>query len=277
MVSTQVKPSVHSLESNMKIIVACACSFLFAANSFAGKFINLEYSVDSMHRTAALYLPDDYDRSKHWPLVIYLHGGGRGGDNNGEAIVWAKKTQIASVIARDSTKVPAFVLIPRCPKGKVWAPVSPDVLMSPWRTQRGAGEQIPDAADHITKAIDTVISQFSVDESKVSLTGFSMGGEGSIRYGALNVSRFAAIAPIAGSAIAIQADAPALASTNIWMFQGETDHISTAALGRKMSTWIKEAGGNIQYTEFKGIGHTIQKKAFETNDFIEWLISQESK
>ncbi len=259
----------------MKPIMAFACLLLFVAKSSAGEFLNLKYSVDGMDRTAGLYLPDGYDGSKQWPLVIYLHGGGRGGNNNGEAIAWAKKTQIASVIFRNSKKVPAIVLIPRCPKGKVWAPVSPDVLMSAWRTQRGAGEQIPDAADHITEAIDTVISQFSVDENKVSLTGFSMGGEGSIRYGALNVSRFAAIAPIAGSAIAIQADAPALASTNIWMFQGEKDGISTAALGRKMSAWIKEAGGNIQYTEFKGIGHSIQEKAFDTNNFIEWLISQE--
>ena len=241
----------------MKLILAFAHSFLFAVNSFAGEFINLEYSVNGANRTAALYLPDDYNRSKQWPLVVYLHGGGRGGNNKGEAIAWAKKTQIASVIISNSKKVPAIVLIPRCPKGKVWAPVSPDVLMSAWRTQRGAGEQIPDAADHITEAIDTVISQFSVDENKVSLTGFSMGGEGSIRYGALNVSRFAAIAPIAGSAIAIQADAPALASTNIWMFQGEKDGISTAALGRKMSAWIKEAGGHIQYTEFEGIGHSL--------------------
>ena len=261
----------------MKLILAFAHSFLFAVNSFAGEFINLEYSVNGANRTAALYLPDDYNRSKQWPLVVYLHGGGRGGNNKGEAIAWAKKTQIASVIISNSKKVPAIVLIPRCPKGKVWAPVSPDVLMSAWRTQRGAGEQIPDAADHITEAIDTVISQFSVDENKVSLTGFSMGGEGSIRYGALNVSRFAAIAPIAGSAIAIQADAPALASTNIWMFQGEKDGISTAALGRKMSAWIKEAGGHIQYTEFEGIGHSIQKKAFDTNNFIAWLISQERK
>ncbi len=261
----------------MKLILAFAHSFLFAVNSFAGEFINLEYSVNGATRTAALYLPDDYNRSKQWPLVIYLHGGGQRGDNMGDAVGWVRNLQIAKVISKETTKLPALVLIPRCPKGKVWASVSPDVLMSAWRTQMGAGEQIPDAADHITEAIDTVISQFSVDENKVSLTGFSMGGEGSIRYGALNVSRFAAIAPIAGSAIAIQADAPALASTNIWMFQGEKDGISTAALGRKMSAWIKEAGGNIQYTEFKGIGHSIQEKAFETNNFIEWLISQERK
>ena len=261
----------------MKLILAFAHSFLFVANSFAGEFINLEYSVDGANRTAGLYLPNDYNRSKQWPLVIYLHGDGQGGDNMGQAVGWAKNLQIAKVISKETTKLPALVLIPRCPKGKVWAPVSPNVLMSRWRKQRGAGDQIPDAADHITKAIETVINEFSVDENKVSLTGFSMGGEGSIRYGALNASRFAAIAPIAGSAIAIKSDALALASTKLWMFQGETDGISTTVLGRKMSTWIKEAGGDIRYTEFRGVGHNIQGQALEKTGFIQWLISQERK
>ena len=261
----------------MKFILPTACSFLFSVYSFAGQFIDLGYSVDGTNRTAALYLPDDYNRSKKWPLVIYLHGGGQGGDNMGDAVGWARNLQIAKVISKETINLPALVLIPRCPKEKVWAPVSPNVLMSRWRKQRGAGDQIPDAADHITKAINTVINEFTVDENKVSLTGFSMGGEGSIRYGALNASRFAAIAPIAGSAIAIKSDALALASTKLWMFQGETDRISTTVLGRKMSTWIKEAGGDIRYTEFRGVGHNIQRQALGTNGFIQWLISQERK
>ena len=259
----------------MTFVMAFACSLLFVASSFAGEFVNLNYSIDGMERTAGLYLPDGYDKSTKWSLIIYLHAGGNGGDNNGDAIPWTMKQPIAKIIAQDSKKVPALVLIPRCPKGKVWAPVGPDVLMSAWRQKKFEGKQSPDAASHITKAIDTVISQYSVNEKKISLTGFSMGGEGSIRYGALNAKRFAAIAPMAGSAIAIKSDVPALASTNVWMFQGENDGLSTAELGRKMSGWIKEAGGNIQYTEFKGVGHGIPGKVLAHPGMIEWLMNQE--
>ena len=257
--------------------MALACSLLFTANLIAGEFVNLKYSIDGSERTAGLYLPDGYDKSKQWPLIIYLHGGGNGGDNNGDAIAWAKKQPLGKVTLQDSKKVPALVLIPRCPKGKIWAPVGPDVLMSTWRQKKFDGKQNPDAASHITKAIDTVISRYSVNEKKISLTGFSMGGEGSIRYGALNANRFAAIAPMAGSAIAIKADVAALATTNVWMFQGEKDGLSTAELARIMSSWIKLAGGNIQYTEFEGVGHGIPSKVLAHPGMLEWLINQERK
>ena len=47
-------------------------------------FVNLDYKVDGQKRTAALFVPEKYDASKSWPLVIFLHGGGSGGDNNGK-------------------------------------------------------------------------------------------------------------------------------------------------------------------------------------------------
>ena len=243
----------------------------------AGELKNVSYSVDGVERTAGLYIPDNYDKSQKWPLVIFLHGGGNGGDNKGNATSWASRQPIIKEIMNAPEKFPALVLIPRCPKDKIWAPVGPEVLMSKWRKNKFGDVQKADAANHITKAIDTVISQYSVNEKKISLTGFSMGGEGSIRYGALNAKRFAAIAPLAGSAIAIRADVKALASTNIWMFQGEKDGLSTAELARKMSAWLKEAGGNIKYTEFEGVGHGIPGKAYSYPGMLKWLISQERK
>lgn len=261
----------------MKFVLTIFYVLIFAFEAQSGEFKNLKYTVDGMERTAGLYIPDGYDKSKKWPLVIYLHGGGNGGDNKGNAIPWASKQPIVKEINRDSKKFPALVLIPRCPKDNIWAPVGPDVLMSKWRKNKFGDVQKPDASKHITTAIDTVINEYSVNENKISLTGFSMGGEGSIRYGALNVKRFAAIAPLAGSAIAIKDDVKALASTNVWMFQGEKDGLSTAELGRKMSTWIKEAGGKVKYTEFEGVGHGIPGKVYSYPGMLEWLITQEKK
>lgn len=261
----------------MKLVLSLIFVLVCAFEVQSGEFKNVKYSIDGMDRTAGLYIPDGYDKSKKWPLVIYLHGGGSGGDNKGDAIPWASKQPIIKEINKDSKKFAALVLIPRCPKDKVWAPVGPEALMSKWRKNKFEGVQKADASKHITKAIETVINQYSVNENKISLTGFSMGGEGSIRYGALNAKRFAAIAPLAGSAIAIKDDVKALASTNVWMFQGEKDGLSTAELGRKMSAWIKEAGGNIKYTEFEGVGHGIPTKVFSYPGMLEWLIKQERK
>ncbi len=248
-------------------------AFISSLISADSKFTNLNFSVDGIDRTAAVYLPENYNANKKWPLLIYLHGGGNGGDNQGNAIDWAKKQPISSIITQKP--LPAIVLIPRCPKGKIWAPVPKGTYQSAWRMSKFKDEIQPDASNHITKAIDSLFQTYSVDESKISLTGFSMGGEGTIRYGALHHQRFSALAPMAGSAIAIKTDAPKLAQLKIWMFQGAKDKLSTSKLGQKMSTWVKEAGGDIKYTEFENIAHNIPKKALAYEGMLNWLITQQ--
>ena len=136
-------------------------------------------------------------------------------------------------------------------------------------------EPAADAEDHITAAIDAVIAGYAVDERRITITGNSMGGEGSIRYAALHADRIAAVAPTAGSAMIVVEDAPVLARMGVWMFQGETDHLSTAVLARRMVAAIRAAGGEPRYTEIEGVGHNIAKSVYSDSKVIEWLLQQE--
>ena len=47
-------------------------------------------------------------------------------------------------------------------------------------------------------ALDETIEEFRIDESRVYLTGLSLGGEGAWYLGYLHPDRFAAIVPICG-------------------------------------------------------------------------------
>jgi predicted peptidase len=114
---------------NMKTSIICAVSILLASvvcyaenksTAQAGNFVNLNFTVDGVERVVALYIPEGYDKTKKWPLIIYLHGGGQGGDNQGNAVNdWMNKQPIVRAIRKKSKRFPALVLIPRCPKGKV--------------------------------------------------------------------------------------------------------------------------------------------------------------
>ena len=162
-------------------------------------FVNLPFSVEGADRTAALFVPPDYSESREWPLIIYLHGGGGKGDNAGNAVnEWMDRQQIVGAIRANPERFRALVVIPRCPEGRIWAPIPPDPLQSPWRLERHGREPVPDAANHVTAAIDAVIAAYAVDQDRITLTGHSMGGEGSTRYAALHANRIAAVAPSAG-------------------------------------------------------------------------------
>jgi poly(3-hydroxybutyrate) depolymerase len=238
-------------------------------------FVNLPFSVLGEERTAALYVPPGYTASKSWPMIVFLHGGGGGGDNRGNALnTWMRKQPIVQAIRRHPERFPALVLIPRCPKGKIWAPIPSDPVQSAWRLRHHGRQPAPDAEVHVTAAIDAAIASYSVDNSRITLTGHSMGGEGTTRYAALHADRFAGIAPSAGSAVIVMEDVPELATMGVWMFQGENDDISTVGLARRLSSAIRAAGGELRYTEYENAGHGTAALVYEDAEVIDWLVKQ---
>jgi len=238
-------------------------------------FVTLSFVVEGVKRTAALYVPPGYAASKTWPLIVYLHGGGGNGENADSA--WASRHPIMRAVRKNPERFPALVLIPRCPVGKIWAPIPPDPVQSAWRLRHHGRKPVPDAEAHVTGAIDAAAAAYAVDEDRVTLTGHSMGGEGTTRYGALHADRLAGIAPSAGSAVIVLEDAPKLARIGVWMFQGETDRISTVALARRLAAAIRAAGGEPHYTEYPGVGHATAYRAYSDPKVIEWLLKQKRR
>ena len=241
-------------------------------------FVNLAFSVEGSARTAAIYVPPGYDASRTWPLIVTLHGGGRHGDNAGNAInAWLSRQPIVRAIIKNPERFPALVLIPRCPDGKIWSPMPPDPVQSAWRLARHGRQPVPDAAAHITAAMDAAMAAYAVDERRVTLTGHSMGGEGTMRYAALNAGRIAGIAPSACCAVIVLEDVPALSRMGVWIFQGETDEVSTAALARRMVNALRYAGGEVRYTEYEGTGHRFPDRVYGDEQVIRWLLSQKNQ
>lgn len=113
----------------------------------------------------SIYLPEGYDKSKKYPLLVYLHGSGQ-----------------------DDRALFTTPIIP--PNYIVLAP-----------NGRGVSNcYVGDAAQNdIRNSIADVIQNFSIDSSKIVLSGFSMGGYGVYRTFYENQTLFKAIAVISGN------------------------------------------------------------------------------
>ena len=263
------------MRSCLLIVVGLLLVATCGSNASAAGFINLPFEVEGSQRTAALYVPPDYSEQTAWPLIVYLHGGGGKGDNEGDAVnAWLNRQPIARAVKEHPEWFPALILIPRCPDGKIWSPIPRDPVQSKWRLDRHGREPIPDAEAHVTSAIESTINAYAVDENRITVSGHSMGGEGSTRYAALHADRIAGVASSAGSAVLVLDDAPKLARIGVWFFQGENDPISTAELARRMVAAIESSGGDPRYTEYEGVGHATARLAFEDARVIAWLLEQ---
>ena len=238
-------------------------------------FVNFSFTVEDIQRTALLWIPAQYNADEKWPLIIFLHSGWGNGDNNGKAFNNAMKGEaIVKAIKNNPERFPAIVAIPRCPSGKIWVPFPPDPIQSAWRSGLHGTRPVPDAMAHIDALIEQVLTKFSIEVDRVALAGHSMGGEGTYRYAAFNINRFAAIALSAGAAVIVPEDAKMLSRIPIWTFQGELDTYSTAELAKKMVAAIRGCGGDIRYTEYKGLGHNIAEQVFGSDEVISWLLAQ---
>ncbi|MFT2090778.1 alpha/beta hydrolase-fold protein [Paraglaciecola sp. 2405UD69-4] len=235
-------------------------------------FDKISFNLKGKQRSAAIFVPENYTPIKEWPLIVFLHGGGV--EYKETSIHFANSQLISVAINEYNGDFPAIVLLPLCLGKKVWAHIPAKPIQTEWRLNTFGTESAPNVSDYLTQSIEAVLSKYNIDQSRISLTGHSMGGEGAMRYGAINSNKISAIATSAGSAVIVPDDAPRLAQMNIWMYQGSNDHISTNELARKTVQEITNAGGSVMYKELEGVGHEVGENFYHDPQLIDWLVAQ---
>ena len=212
-------------------------------------FIDKTMMVDGDARAYVVYVPRDYDASKPWPLIVFLHGAGERGDDG----LIQSEVGIGRAIRRYVDRFPCLVVMPQCPK-EVW-----------WDK----------AADDIEIAMADVRKEYSIDPARIYLVGLSMGGFATWMYGANHLDTFAALMPICGGGN--PQDAEKLAKIPIWAFHGADDATVPPKQSRDMVEAVKKAKGDIKYTEFPKVGHNSWDSAFDDPETMKWLLAQKKK
>jgi predicted peptidase len=211
-------------------------------------------TVDDDLRGAMIYVPPNYDPAQAWPLVVFLHGAGERGRDG----VKQTKVGLPPVIQKYPERFPCLVLMPQCAAGDLWSSET--------------------AKAHIDDAIAQTLAAYNVDESRISLTGLSLGGFGSFAYGAENANMFCAIMPVCGGGDSNDKSAVAkLATIPIRVFHGADDRVVPAKRSREMVAAIRGAGGDIQYTEYPDTSHNSWDQAYGDPEAIAWLLAQRSE
>lgn len=226
----------------------------YAADVIDTGFISLTTSAQGEDWPAVVYVPKDYDPAKKWPLIVFLHGMGERGNDG-----WRQtEVGIGKAIRWNPDRFPCLVLMAQCSKSTTWS--SPN-------NKNGAPADV-----HITQGIESVLARYSIDEDRVSLTGLSMGGYGTFSYGAEHIDRFSALMPICGGGK--PENAASLAKRPMWVFHGGADPVVNPEQSRRMIKATKQAGGEVRYTEYEGVGHNSWEKAYGSADAIAWLLAQ---
>jgi predicted peptidase len=248
-----------------------------AATNLAGQrvetgFLNRSVFVNKSQYRYQIYVPREFKRSKSWPVILALHGGGEYGSDG----IRQTNVGFARAIRLHSERFPAIVIFPQS-----HADGTPG-----WQLEGGRAA---------LAALDKSIKEFKGDRSRVYLTGLSAGGNGSWYLASHHRDRFAAVVVVCGfisefkgrtSGVQYPALAPASApnpyafiarrvsTLPIWIFHGDADQSVSVEESRKMAAALKGIGANVQYTELPGVDHNAWDPAYARADLIEWMLKQ---
>lgn len=208
-----------------------------------------------------LFVPENYDPKKKYPLVVFHHGGGDnvmknpGGEVLGE---W--------ILPEAQKDNPCFIVAPQFPdKG------SKSVIDGTF-TMRGHIQTFHEALDGLEK-------EFSIDTNREYVTGLSFGGECTWISLVVRPDRFAAAVPICGTGaygdVTVEERSEKVAHVPVWVFHGDADDVVPVDVSRDIVKALKDAGGNPKYTEYPGVNHNSWTRAYRDPELVAWLFAQE--
>ncbi|CAN5329867.1 hypothetical protein BH23BAC1_BH23BAC1_17640 [soil metagenome] len=193
-----------------------------------------------------IYLPKNYNKEEkiQWPLIIFLHGAGERGNN----LEKVKKEGLPKYLS-GVDDFPFVVAYPQCPAYAYW--------------------EIP----KLNHFHNEILTKVKIDESRIYLTGISMGGYGSWHWTSENPDKFAAIIPICGGGDTSKAIK--LINVPTWAFHGAKDDIVPLEETLEMVEAIKKAGGNPHLTVYPDLYHDSWTRTYKNKVVYDWLLQFE--
>lgn len=195
-------------------------------------------------------LPDGYgdNRERQWPLILFLHGSGRRGDKIGDLDGYG-----LNGVAENQIDFQFIVLTPQCPVSEDWS------------------NQI----ESLINLLEHVKSEYPVDDERVYLTGYSMGGHGSWRLAEQTPEGFAAVAPISGWLDTKSIEK--LKNIPIWNFHGQLDETVPFKRSEEIVNKLNEIGGDIKFTAYPDAGHGVMLETYQNTALYEWFLAHRRK
>ena len=190
----------------------------------------------------SVYVPEDYDASRAYPLVMALHGG----SGNGAAFLWSW--------LRSARTRGAIVVAPTAP-GPTWALRKPE-----------------QDAVFLDRILAHARERWNIDPSRLLLTGMSDGGSFALLSGLSEASPFTHLAPAATGfhpMLREMAEPARMAGLPIYLMHGALDWMFDIGRARGVARALASAGANIVFREIADLSHTYPRD--ENGRILEWL------
>lgn len=222
-------------------------------------------SVDESNQPYAIYIPENFDEAKEYPLVVFLHGA-----------LSNHRLGLRRVFGEGNLQGPEFGtpgFVPPQNDLEVtrFYPELKNVdyiVVAPFA--RGTAGYVGIPEQDVFDMLADVKSRFKIDENRMYLTGLSMGGGGTLWLGLNHPDMWAAIAPVCPAPPA-GTDKLAMNAFNIpvHLFVGDRDGLmSTSDAWNEM---FQANNVDLEYVIYPGIAHNSWEYAYDNGFIFDWF------
>ncbi len=190
----------------------------------------------------SLYVPEWYDGSRPWPLVVALHGGS--GCGRDFLFTWLREARGRG-----------FLLLAPTSRGPTWSLDAP------------ALDQLP-----LLSMLRYVAEHWRVDPERILLTGLSDGATMALLVGLAEDVPFTHLAPVSGvlhPANFALGNLERAAGRPVYLVHGALDWLFPVVLARNARDALEEAGAELHYRELEDLSHTYPRD--ENARILEWF------
>jgi len=217
---------------------------LFAQQQAHVRTINKDQPMNYL-----LYLPEEYGSSgeQNFPLLLFLHGGGEGGDD-----IEKVKTHGPPMLVEQGQEFPFLILSPQNPHERKF-----------WDTKM------------LNQLLEEIMREYRVDSSRIYLSGLSRGGYGAWTMAMEYPDIFAALVPVCGAVPSSYAFW--VPEIPIWVFHGADDPVINLEESVDMVNALKRLERDVKLTVYENTGHDSWVQAYNDPELYRWLMEQQRK
>ncbi|MGB1171418.1 MAG: alpha/beta hydrolase-fold protein [Flavobacteriaceae bacterium] len=239
----------------------------FSCLVFGQEYQKLIYKGTKKTLPYRLLLPENYDSSKQYPLILFLHGVGERGNDNELQLTHGSDFFLKNDVRKN---FPAIVVFPQCSKNTYWAKVKSRQPYAFFKRKR-KNEQL----ELVEEFINYVEDSFPIRSHQIYLGGLSMGGMGTLELVYRNPKKFAAAFSICGGAHSRWVRK--LQHTPLWLFHGKKDQVISHEFSQQLYNGLLEKNAPVRFTSYPEHNHFIWNNALQENDLLEWVFSNSLK
>jgi len=232
-------------------------------------YLKKEVRSESQYLPYRLLLPDNYNKKKKYPLLIFLHGAGERGTDNELQLPHGAELFLDQQVR---SKYPAFVVFPQCPIDSTWAFLNPRTPGSYTLDIYHEDGPLNQQQVLLRTLMKDLQSDYGIDSKRIYVGGLSMGGMGTFDLVRNNPETFAAAFSICGGAHPLIASK--LKTPKWWLFHGEDDTVVPVEHSEAMHAALKKVGAETKLTLYPGVNHDSWTPALAEPDFLSWLFNQ---